>query len=142
MIVGIIGRGSVGQVGEPQPLPDRLQGAEELLLAVEATVGEVAPVAFELDLMGLDLNQPCPQGAGQVTRLLQLGLGVGRRDGESSHDPLMAQLVQGQPEKEAGIDATREGDQHRPQPTDQLARLLQSPRVVVVNGDDHGLPPA
>src|SRR5207247_9364224 len=57
VVAGVVGGGAVRQVRKTELRAHRLEGVEQLLLAVEAAVRMVARVGLELDLPGGDLDQ-------------------------------------------------------------------------------------
>ena len=66
----------VGKVLEPSLALDRLERLEQLLLAVEASIGIVPCVGFELDLARRDLDQAGAQRSRQRTGCLLFRFGV------------------------------------------------------------------
>ena len=57
VVAGVVGGGAVRQVRKTELRAHRLEGVEQLLLAVEAAVRMVARVGLEFDLPGGDLDQ-------------------------------------------------------------------------------------
>src|SRR5712692_5215855 len=102
VVVRIVGGGSVCDVVESEVAADRLQGFEQLFLAVEAAIRVVALVRLELDLVGGDVDQPRSQVSGQDARLLLLRLGV-RGRARQHRDRAVAELVQRQLQQQRGI---------------------------------------
>src|SRR5262249_61829508 len=101
-----MGGGTVGEVTEPKPLPDRLQSLEQLFFAVEAAVRQVAAVGLELDLVGLDLDKPCAHRARQGARSLLLVVGVRGRRGQWGDRPPDAERIPPPLEEPRRIDAS------------------------------------
>ena len=58
MVTGVVGRGAVHDVLQPEVAADWFQSLEEFFLAVEAAVGIVASVRLELDLVCRHLYEP------------------------------------------------------------------------------------
>src|SRR5438552_18749222 len=91
MVTGVVGGRSIREMREAEILLHRCEGVEQLFLAVEATVRVVAGIGIELDLAGRNLDQPCTQGAGQVTSFLLLGFWV-RRLASKRRNRALAQI--------------------------------------------------
>ena len=135
VVARVVGGRAVRDVLQSQLTLDRLQGFEQLLLAVEATIRVIAPVGFELDLAGRDLDQARTQLACQHPSLLLLRLRIGGRARQDRDRAGVTQLVQGELQQQRGVDASRVSHQHGRQAPHDGAGVVEPGFVVSVELD-------